>query len=58
LRSLSGGKPIGFKLCLGQPQEFAALCHAMIETGVVPDFITVDGGEVRYKLSILFWGFI
>ena len=45
LRDLSGGKPIGFKLCVGRPSEFAAICKAMIETGVLPDFITVDGGE-------------
>ncbi|MCL7419744.1 MAG: FMN-binding glutamate synthase family protein [Methylobacter sp.] len=45
LRELSGGKPIGFKLCIGQRSEFIALCKAMIETGVTPDFITVDGGE-------------
>ena len=45
LRELSGGKPVGFKLCVGRPEEFAALCRAMLATGVVPDFITVDGGE-------------
>ncbi len=45
LRILSGGKPIGFKLCIGQRCDFIALCKAMIETGVKPDFITVDGGE-------------
>lgn len=45
LRSLSDGKPIGFKLCLGRGSEFIALCKAMVETGVKPDFITVDGGE-------------
>jgi glutamate synthase domain-containing protein 2 len=45
LRSLSGGKPIGFKLCIGQPHEFMAMVKAMIETGVIPDFIVVDGGE-------------
>lgn len=45
LRGLSGGKPIGIKLCLGRKSEFLALCKAMIETGVQPDFITVDGGE-------------
>lgn len=45
LRDLSGGKPVGFKLCLGQPSEFVAICKAMIETGLLPDFITVDGGE-------------
>jgi len=45
LRELSGGKPVGFKLCVGQPHEFAALCHAMLDTGITPDFITVDGGE-------------
>lgn len=45
LRDLSDGKPIGFKLCLGQPSEFVAICKAMLETGIMPDFITVDGGE-------------
>ncbi len=45
LRELSGGKPIGFKLCVGKRREFFALCKAMLETGICPDFITVDGGE-------------
>jgi glutamate synthase domain-containing protein 2 len=45
LRDLSGGLPIGFKLCLGKRREFMALCKAMIESGITPDFITVDGGE-------------
>lgn len=45
LRDLSEGKPIGFKLCLGKRHEFLAVCKAMIETGITPDFITVDGGE-------------
>jgi glutamate synthase domain-containing protein 2 len=45
LRSLSGGKPIGFKLCIGNPAEFLSICKAMLETGVTPDFITVDGAE-------------
>lgn len=45
LRNLSGGKPIGFKLCVGRKSEFVALCKAMIETNIKPDFITVDGGE-------------
>ena len=45
LRELSGGKPIGFKLCVGQPSEFLSICKAMVQTGVVPDFITVDGAE-------------
>lgn len=45
LRNLSGGKPVGFKLCIGFKSEFVALCKAMIETGITPDFITVDGGE-------------
>ncbi len=36
---------MGFKLCIGQPAEFAALVHAMLETGIFPDFITVDGAE-------------
>lgn len=45
LRELSGGKPIGFKLCIGKRREFIAICKAMIEAEVYPDFITVDGGE-------------
>lgn len=45
LRTLSGGKPVGFKLCVGQKHEFIAICKAMIETGIKPDFISVDGGE-------------
>ncbi|MEZ4236418.1 MAG: FMN-binding glutamate synthase family protein [Myxococcota bacterium] len=45
LRELSGGKPVGFKLCVGNPVEFMAVCHAMRNTGILPDFITVDGGE-------------
>ena len=45
LRELSGGKPVGFKFCLGNKHEFLAICKAMIETNITPDFITVDGGE-------------
>ncbi len=45
MRELSGGKPVGFKLCIGQPSEFIAICKAMIQTGIRPDFISVDGGE-------------
>lgn len=45
LRELSGGKPVGFKLCLGKRREFLAICKAMLETGIAPDFITIDGGE-------------
>ncbi|MDB5014717.1 MAG: glutamate synthase [Daejeonella sp.] len=45
LRDLSGGKPIGFKLCIGNKSEFLAICKAMILTGIYADFITVDGGE-------------
>ncbi|NOR81669.1 MAG: FMN-binding glutamate synthase family protein, partial [Methyloprofundus sp.] len=45
LRDLSGGKPIGFKLCIGQRSDFLALCKAMLQTAIKPDFITVDGGE-------------
>ena len=45
LRDLSGGKPIGFKLCVGHRSEFLGICKAMIKTGIRPDFISVDGGE-------------
>ncbi len=45
LRGLSGGKPVGFKLCVGNKHEFVAICKAMVQTGIKPDFITVDGAE-------------
>ncbi len=45
LRELSGGKPVGFKFCVGRRVDVFALCKAMVETGITPDFITVDGGE-------------
>lgn len=45
LRDLSGGKPVGFKLCLGAPEEFLSLVKAMLESGNLPDFITIDGAE-------------
>ncbi len=45
LRELSDGKPIGFKLCVGIKKEFMGICKAMVETGVYPDFITIDGAE-------------
>ena len=45
LRELSNGKPVGFKLCIGSKAEFDELCQKMVETGVRPDFITIDGAE-------------
>jgi len=45
MRELSGGKPTGFKLCIGHPWEFLAICKAMLQTGIYPDFIVVDGNE-------------
>ncbi len=45
LREMSGGKPTGFKLCIGHPWEWFAICIAMLETGITPDFIVVDGAE-------------
>ena len=45
LRDLSGGKPVGFKLCVGRRTDVLAVCKAMRDTGITPDFITVDGGE-------------
>ncbi|MBL4917921.1 FMN-binding glutamate synthase family protein [Szabonella alba] len=45
LRRLSGGKPVGIKFCMGHPWEWFALAKAMKETGITPDFITVDGAE-------------
>ena len=43
LRQLSGGKPVGFKLCIGHPWEWFAIVKAMLATGITPDFIVVDG---------------
>ena len=45
LRELSNGKPIGFKLCIGHPWEFMGICKAMLQTGIRPDFIVIDGKE-------------
>ena len=45
MRELSGGKPAGFKLCVGHPWEFLAVCKAMLETDIYPDFIVIDGKE-------------
>jgi glutamate synthase domain-containing protein 2 len=45
MRRLSGGKPAGFKLCIGHPWEFLAICKAMLATNTYPDFIVIDGKE-------------
>jgi glutamate synthase domain-containing protein 2 len=45
LRKLSGGKPTGFKFCVGHPWEWFAIVKAMLQTGITPDFIVVDGAE-------------
>lgn len=45
LRELSGYKPVGFKLCIGDKQEFIDICHAMQKTQIFPDFISIDGSE-------------
>ncbi|MER5522456.1 FMN-binding glutamate synthase family protein [Streptomyces sp. NPDC002763] len=45
IRELAGGKPVGFKLCVGSRREFLAVCKAVIDEGVTPDFIIVDGAE-------------
>jgi len=45
LREESQGKPVGFKICIGNPVEFFAICKAMLETQITPDFITIDGAE-------------
>lgn len=45
LRELSGGKPVGFKLCVGAHSEIEEICQAIHTTGITPDFISIDGGE-------------
>ncbi|HUB94591.1 MAG TPA: FMN-binding glutamate synthase family protein [Stellaceae bacterium] len=45
LRQLSGGKPVGFKLCIGHPWEFMGIVKAMVKTGILADFIVIDGKE-------------
>ncbi len=45
LRELANGKPIGFKLCIGEKDEFREICQQMVKTGIKPDFITIDGAE-------------
>lgn len=45
LRELARGKPVGFKLCIGRTVQFTAICKAMLETGIVPDYVVIDGKE-------------
>lgn len=45
LRKLSNGKPVGFKICIGDKKEFIDICKAMVDTQIVPDFISIDGSE-------------
>ena len=45
LKSYSGGKPVGFKLCIGNPQDWFSIVKAMLETGIYPDFFVIDGSE-------------
>jgi glutamate synthase domain-containing protein 2 len=45
LRQRSNGKPIGFKLCVGRPEDWFEIVQAMIESKLKPDFIVVDGSE-------------
>ena len=45
LRELSGGKPVGFKMCIGEKKEFEDICRAICKTGIIPDFISIDGAE-------------
>lgn len=53
LRELSGGKPVGFKFCLGHPWEWFGIVKAMMETDITPDFIVVDGSEVGTGASLV-----
>lgn len=45
MRENANGKPVGFKLCIGNKREFMAICKAMKKTNILPDFIAIDGGE-------------
>ena len=45
LRELSGGKPVGFKVCFGKRREIYSICKAMVQTGIAPDYIAIDGAE-------------
>lgn len=45
LREACGGKPTGFKLCIGRREEFLGICKAMLDSEIYPDFIIIDGGE-------------
>jgi len=45
MRELADGKPAGFKLCIGRRSQLLAVCKAMVQEGITPDFIVVDGGE-------------
>lgn len=45
LQVLSGGKPVGIKLCIGKRREFISICKAMVESGIQPDYVDIDGSE-------------
>ena len=45
MRTLAGGKPTGFKLAIGHPWEWFGIARAMLDSGILPDFIVVDGAE-------------
>jgi glutamate synthase domain-containing protein 2 len=45
LRDAAGGKPVGFKLCVGRQSDVFAIIKAVLKTGIIPDFISVDGAE-------------
>lgn len=45
LREKSNGKPVGFKMCLGHPEDWFSILKAMLQTGLTPDFIVIDGSE-------------
>ena len=47
LRDLSGGLPVGFKLCVGHRSEFIAICKAMVKTGIMPDFISSSSNAIQ-----------
>src|SRR3546814_18225167 len=51
MREASGGKPVGFKLCVGNTIEFVSICKAMAETGMMPDFIPADGRSEERRVG-------
>ena len=52
MRELSGGKPVGIKLCVGMPHEVFAICKAMLDSGITLDSDALNEYSSRLAIEI------